>query len=35
LLKARIERLDPDFSPVMSQVIEPDQAPQLLLSPQP
>lgn len=34
LLKARIERLDPDFSPTMSQLLEPDQTPQLLLSPQ-
>jgi hypothetical protein len=34
LLKARIERLDPDFSPSMSQRLEPDQTPQLLLSPQ-
>jgi len=34
LLKARIERLDPDFSPTMSQRLEPEQTPQLLLSPQ-
>ncbi|WP_332820712.1 hypothetical protein [Pseudomonas sp.] len=34
LLKARIERLDPDFSPAMSQRLEPNQTPQLLLSPQ-
>ena len=34
LLKARIGRLDPDFSPTMSQLLEPDQVPQLLLSPQ-
>lgn len=34
LLDARIERLDPDFSPTMSQLLEPEQTPQLLLSPQ-
>ena len=34
LLKARIERLEPDFSPAMSQLLEPEQTPRLLLSPQ-
>ena len=34
LLEARIERLDPDFSPTMKQLLEPEQTPQLLLSPQ-
>lgn len=34
LLKARIERLDPNFNPVIEQAIEPNQVPQLLLSPQ-
>lgn len=34
LLSARIKRLDPDFSPRLSQAIEPQQTPQLVLSPQ-
>ncbi|WP_324732673.1 tetratricopeptide repeat protein [Pseudomonas paeninsulae] len=34
LLNARIERLDPRFSPTMSQVLAPEQTPQLRLSPQ-
>ncbi|MCY1536983.1 hypothetical protein D9M68_724600 [compost metagenome] len=34
LLNARIKRLDPDFTPRMSQAIKPAQTPQLLLSPQ-
>lgn len=34
LLNARIERLDPRFSPTMSQVLAPAQTPQLRLSPQ-
>ncbi|WP_422910705.1 PA5502 family lipoprotein [Pseudomonas sp. MAC6] len=34
LLNARIKRLDPSFSPRMSQVIKPAQVPQLVLSPQ-
>lgn len=33
LLNARIKRLDPNFSPRMSQVINPAQVPQLVLSP--
>ncbi|WP_425913677.1 PA5502 family lipoprotein [Pseudomonas sp. GWSMS-1] len=33
LLNARIKRLDPSFSPRMSQVINPAQVPQLVLSP--
>jgi hypothetical protein len=33
LLNARIKRLDPSFSPRMSQVIKPAQVPQLVLSP--
>ncbi|HBX56781.1 PA5502 family lipoprotein [Pseudomonas sp. UBA2684] len=35
LLTARIKRLDPNFSPRLSQVIKPGQVPQLVLSPQP
>lgn len=34
LLSARIKRLDPSFSPHLSQAIKPTQAPQLVLSPQ-
>ncbi|MDM8348917.1 tetratricopeptide repeat protein [Pseudomonas sp. sp1636] len=34
LLDARIKRLDPSFSPSMSQLLEPEQIPQLVLSPQ-
>lgn len=34
LLIARIKKLDPDFSPRLSQVLRPDQPPRLLLSPQ-
>lgn len=34
LLNARIKRLDPSFSPRISQVIKPAQVPQLVLSPQ-
>lgn len=34
LLNARIKRLDPSFSPQLSQSIQPQQAPQLVLSPQ-
>jgi tetratricopeptide (TPR) repeat protein len=34
LLNARLKRLDPNFSPRISQVIKPDQVPQLVLSPQ-
>ncbi|SDH33626.1 hypothetical protein SAMN05216603_10872 [Pseudomonas benzenivorans] len=34
LLSARIKRLDPGFSPRLSQAIEPTQTPQLVLSPQ-
>ncbi|MFZ3154177.1 PA5502 family lipoprotein [Pseudomonas sp.] len=34
LLQARIKRLDPSFSPRISQVIKPAQVPQLVLSPQ-
>lgn len=34
LLIARIKKLDPDFSPRLSQVLQPDQPPRLLLSPQ-
>ncbi|MFP6864280.1 PA5502 family lipoprotein [Pseudomonas sp.] len=33
LLNARIKRLDPSFSPRMSQVIKPAQVPQLVLTP--
>ncbi|MGB4074028.1 PA5502 family lipoprotein [Pseudomonas sp.] len=33
LLNARIKRIDPSFSPRMSQVIKPAQVPQLVLSP--
>lgn len=33
LLHARIKRLDPNFSPRMSQVIKPAQVPQLVLTP--
>ncbi len=33
LLNARIKRLDPSFSPQLSQVLKPQQAPQLVLSP--
>ena len=35
LLNARIKRLDPGFRPQLSQVLKPQQAPQLVLSPQP
>lgn len=34
LLNARIERLDPGFSPTLSQELKPEQTPQLRLSPQ-
>lgn len=34
LLSARIKRLDPGFSPRLSQAIKPTQTPQLVLSPQ-
>jgi hypothetical protein len=34
LLNARLKRLDPNFSLRISQVIKPDQVPQLVLSPQ-
>ena len=34
LLNARLKRLDPGFSPRISQVIKPGQVPQLVLSPQ-
>lgn len=34
LLNARIKRLEPGFSPTMSQVIKPAQVPRLVLSPQ-
>ncbi|NQD92688.1 hypothetical protein HP532_08500 [Pseudomonas sp. CrR25] len=34
LLNARIKRLDPNFSPRLSQAVKPTQTPQLLLSPQ-
>lgn len=34
LLSARVKRLDPGFSPRLSQVIKPTQTPQLVLSPQ-
>lgn len=34
LLNARLKRLDPSFSPRISQVIKPAQVPQLVLSPQ-
>ncbi|MDP3816467.1 PA5502 family lipoprotein [Pseudomonas sp.] len=34
LLNARLKRLDPSFSPRMTQVIKPQQVPQLVLSPQ-
>lgn len=34
LLNARIKRLDPSFSPRLSQAIKPTQTPQLILSPQ-
>lgn len=35
LLNARIKRLDPTFSARLSHVVNPDKAPQLVLSPQP
>lgn len=34
LLNARVERLDPRFSPTINQVLKPEQTPQLRLSPQ-
>ncbi|HWV08833.1 MAG TPA: hypothetical protein VN156_04775, partial [Pseudomonas sp.] len=34
LLNARIKRLDPGFTPRLSQAIKPTQTPQLILSPQ-
>lgn len=34
LLSARIKKIDPSFSPRLSQVLKPEQVPRLLLSPQ-